>query len=85
MSSSFETKLRTELDLRTELYHWSVMFYFSETEVEETLRALTTLDQYVKPVPFDYAVSIVPNILYDARHNNQSPIEIALRFRQRAL
>ncbi|KKN78093.1 hypothetical protein LCGC14_0353200 [marine sediment metagenome] len=85
MTSSFETKLRTQLDLRTQLYNWSVMFYFSETEVEETFRALTTLDQHVKPVPFDYAFSIIPNILYDARHNNQSPIDIAIRFRRRSL
>ena len=83
MTSSFETKLRTEVDLRTQLYRWSVIFNFSETEVEETFRALTTLDQHEKPVPFDYAFNITPNILYDARHNNQSPIDIALTFRGR--
>ncbi len=78
MASSFETHLRGQLN------HWSQMFEFSLTEVEETLRTLTTLDDthHEKPVPFEYAVSIVPNILDDARHKKQSPIEIALTFRR---
>lgn len=76
MSSTFETKLREQLQ------NWAFMFDFSLTEVEETLRTLTTIYPHVKPIPFDYAVSIVPNILDDARHHKQSPIEIALTFRR---
>ncbi len=67
MSSSIETKLHNKLQ------DWAYQFDFLFTEVEETLRTLTTLDHNVKPIPFDYAVSIVPNILYDARHKKQSP------------
>ncbi len=76
MSSSFETNLRRQLQ------DWAYQFDFSLTEVEETLRTLTTLDHIVKPIPFDYAVSIVPNILDDAHHKKQSPTEIALTFRR---
>lgn len=76
MPSTQETKLYLQLQ------NWAWMFDFLFTEVEETLRTLTTLDQPIKPIPFDYAVSIVPNILDDARHNKQSPIEIALTFRR---
>ena len=76
MSSSFEIKLREQLQ------DWAFQFDFSLTDVEETLRTLTTLDHNAKPIPFDYAVSIVANILDDARHKKQSPTEIALTFRR---
>ncbi len=76
MSSSFETKLRNQLQ------DWAFQFDFSLTDVEETLRTLTTLDHNAKPIPFDYAVSIVPNILDDAHHKKKSPIDIALTFRR---
>ncbi len=75
MSSTFETKLRNQLQ------DWAFQFDFSFTEVEETLRTLTTIYPHVKPIPFEYAVSIVPNILDDARHKNQSPTDIANTFR----
>ncbi len=75
MSSTFETKLRNQLQ------DWAFQFDFSLTEVEETLRTLTTIYPHVKPIPFEYAVSIVPNILDDARHKNQSPTDIANTFR----
>ncbi len=77
LSSTFETKLYLQL------HDWAFQFDFYFTEVEETLHTLTTLDHPTKPIPFDYAVSIVPNILDDARRKKQSPIEIAITFRHR--